>query len=274
MKLKHNKKRNTAFLYEVVIREVTKAIIQKNAERKEKLLLFLKEHFSKNTALGKDLYLYKTLCETYDLSPNSAEKLIYEVKKERSKIDKKSLFQEQSVIIKKMNKMFSKSIFSNFVPNYKNLATIHQIFNEEVPLKKKVLLEQHLLNLMIKKSGQAKNQLKPIDNLVFKTFVQKFNDKYSSSLLEEQRSLVQKYLHSFVDNGVELKIFLNEEVGRLKDILNESLKMEEIGSDQEMLNKTKKVISMLEHFKSKKINKNLINDVFKIQNLTREILSQ
>ncbi len=29
-KTKHNKKRNTAFLYEVIIREITNAVLQKN----------------------------------------------------------------------------------------------------------------------------------------------------------------------------------------------------------------------------------------------------
>ena len=99
MKLKHNKKRNTAFLYEVLIREITKAVIQKDTERKKELLSFVKEHFNKSTALGKDLSLYKTLYEMYGLSPNNAEKLIYEAKKEHSKIEKSVMFKEQSVLI-------------------------------------------------------------------------------------------------------------------------------------------------------------------------------
>ena len=273
MKLKHNKKRNTAFLYEVVIREITKAIIQKKVDRKKELLLFLKEHFNKNTILGKDLNLYKTLYETRDLPPHSAEKLIYEVKKERSKIDQKNLFKEQSMLIKKMNKLFSKSIFSNFVPNYKSLATIHQIFNEETPLKKRVLLEQKLLGTMLKENNKKDNELKPIDNLVFDTFIDKFNKKYSSEILEEQKNLIQKYLHSFADNGLELKIFLNEEIGRLKEVVKRSLKTEEIRSDQEMTSKTRKVLDILENFKNKKIDKKLINKIYKIQNLTKEIIN-
>jgi hypothetical protein len=273
MKLKHNKKRNTAFLYEVIIRETTKAVIEKNVERKKELLLFLKEYFNKNTTLGKDLSLYKTLCETHGLPPHSAEKLIYEAKKEHSRLDKEELFKEQSVIVNKMNKIFSKSIFSNFVPNYKSLATIQQIFNEETPLKKRILLEQNLLNTMVKRVNKRENALKPIDNLVFSTFTKKFNEKYSSEILEEQKKLIQKYLYSFVDNGVELKIYLNEEIGRLKDILKKSLNIEEIKSDQDMSMKAKNVLSILEEFKNEKIDKNLINKMYKIQNLAKEILN-
>ena len=37
MKLKHNKKRNTAFLYETLMRELTKSILSKDANNKSKL---------------------------------------------------------------------------------------------------------------------------------------------------------------------------------------------------------------------------------------------
>jgi hypothetical protein len=271
MKIKHNKKRNTAFLYEVVIREATKAVVQKNFELKNQLISLLKEHFNKNTDLGKDLSLYRTLCETHGLAPHSAEKLIYEVKKEHSQINKKTLFSEQSAVIKKINKLFSKSVFSNFVPNYKSLATVYQIFSEDTPLQKRVLLEQDLLGRMLRKFDKKQDHLKPVNNLIFKTFAKKFNEKYSSDLLEEQKSLLQKYLHSFADNGIELKIFLNEEIGRLKKVVSESLNFQDVSNDSEMVKKTKEVLKMLESFKNEKVDKNLVNKVYRIQNLAKEI---
>ncbi len=49
--------------------------------------------------------------------------------------------------------------------------------------------------------------MQPIDNIVYKTFVSKFNDKYSDSLISEQKELLNKYIVSFVDNGIEFKTF-------------------------------------------------------------------
>ena len=155
MKLKHNKKRNTAFLYETLIRGLTKAIVEKNKELKDELVSILKEHFEKNSLLYKELKLYKTLCETYDLEPHVAEKLVYEIKREHLNIDKKQLFNEQSVLIKKINTLLSRSSFSNFLPNYKSLATVYQIFNEETPIKKRVLLENALVKKMASKFGEC-----------------------------------------------------------------------------------------------------------------------
>ena len=41
MKTKHNKKRNTAFVFEALVREATKAIVAKDATRKNKTLSIL-----------------------------------------------------------------------------------------------------------------------------------------------------------------------------------------------------------------------------------------
>ena len=62
MKEKHNKKRNTAFLYETLVREMTRAIVDKNLELKNEIMFIIKEHFQKNSLLYRELKLYKSLC--------------------------------------------------------------------------------------------------------------------------------------------------------------------------------------------------------------------
>ena len=146
MKIKHNKKRNTAVIYEILIRELTKAIINKKEDAKEKIVDFLKEHFSKNTLMAKELELYKALCETYNLNPRTAEKLVIEIRRKHEEIDDKLLFKEQSELIQKINKSLGKSFFNNFIPNYKTLATIYQVFNQETSTKDKVLLEENIIS--------------------------------------------------------------------------------------------------------------------------------
>tara|TARA_Y100000310_G_scaffold91919_1_gene89449 strand:- start:1087 stop:1905 length:819 start_codon:yes stop_codon:yes gene_type:complete len=270
MKLRHNKKRNTAFLYETVIKELTKAIFKENKGLVKQLTELLVEHFKKNTVLRKELNLYKSLYETRDVSEKIAEKLIFEVRVSHQSLDKKQIFLEQSALIKKMNKIISKNAFSNFVPNYKSLATIYQIFNDETPAKSRVLLEDNISKRLSSKKINEE-EMKSVDDIVYRTFVSKFNEEYKSKLLNEQRELLSKYISSFVDNGIELKIFLNEEVSRLKQTLVKSLRMKEVQEDQGMLNKTKDVLDLLENFKKTKINKTLVEKILKIQNLVKEI---
>ena len=110
-----------------------------------------------------------------------------------------------------------------------------------------------------------------VDNLVIKNFIKKFNKKYVDTLHEGQSSLLQNYILSFSDNGVGLKVFLNEEIGRLKKVLSTSLKMSEVKQDEDMVEKTNRVLNILEEFKNKKINKDSLMQVLKIQELAREI---
>ena len=62
--MKHNKKRNTAFIYEAIIRELAKAIHESNTEKKSKIIKIIRENFKSNTLLGKDLEIYKSILET------------------------------------------------------------------------------------------------------------------------------------------------------------------------------------------------------------------
>lgn len=271
MKLKHNKKRNTAFIFESLIKEITKAILQKNEKLKNDLFSILKEHFNNSSSMLKEIKLYKSLCETYDLDQQTAQRLIYEARSEHEKIDKKKLFSEQSEIINKINKLCSREFFSNFVPNYRNLATVYQIFSEETPIKKRILLENSLVKTMSSEDAEQVNVIKPIDNLIYKSFVERFNSKYSQKLISEQRELLSKFISSFSDNGIELKLFLNEEISRLKNNVKKSLALGEVRDDNEMVEKIENVINIIENFKDAKINKNMIMKILKIQNLVKEI---
>jgi len=270
MKFKHNKKRNTAFLFETLVRELTKTIVEKDEKKKNSILSLIKEFFSKGKILNKELSLYKTLVSEQKLTSRVAEKLLNEAKKEYNKFDLKEIFDEQSRLIKQMNLSFKKKVFSNFVPHYKSLATINQIFNADVPLKQKVLLEEQMIGIMSSSIEEKKeSEQKPIDNLVLKTFTNKFNSVYSGSLLQEQQDLLNKYMTSFADNGLELKLYLNEELGRLKESLQKKISLKEI-KDINLRDKTSLVLEKIDSFRKIKVDLELIKNVLKIQSLVSE----
>ena len=271
MKFKHNKRRNTAFLYEALVKELTRATIQDNKKKKQIIIQTLKEFFNKNTALGKELEIYKTLNETFLLKEKDAEKLLSEIKKMyKSTIDTGNVYSAQSKLISQINKNISPNTFSNFVPNYKNLASIFQIFNDEAPVKSRVLMEGQIIKRMTSKKQEQEEQKMQISNTTLKIFTKKFNNSYEE-LFSEQKHLLSKYVSSFKDSGLELKIFLNEEITRLKEEVAGSLELQEIKNDSEMVSKTKNVLKVLENFKGQHITEELLLKVLKIQRLTGEI---
>jgi len=270
--MKHNKKRNTAFLYEVLLREGTKASLEKDFNRLKTIKSLIVEYFHPQAVLGYELSLYKALRST-EIEKSISEKYLTEVKNRHNNIDKRLLFNEQTKLINKINKSLGANIYNNFVPYYKDLATISQIFSDSTPIKEKILLEEALLKDLQTLNENDKQELKPIDAIVYKTFVKKFNDKYSS-LLSEQKDLLTKYVSSFADNSLELKLYLNEEISRLNDKINFALQSEEIKSDFRMQDKTKKLLSVLQEFKSKKdLTPDMLENVLRIQQFVHEVES-
>jgi len=116
-----------------------------------------------------------------------------------------------------------------------------------------------------------KSESVEIDNITFKTFVGKFNDKYENGLLQEQKDLLTRYITSFSDNSLELKMYLNTEIGRLKTKLAEAVNVDEISNDNDMLEKTKQIVEKLNSFAKSDVNENVLMTVLKTQSLVEEI---
>ena len=271
MRLKHNKKRNTAFVYEALLRELTTSVVKNNKNKQKRVFSIMKEHFHQDSELYKELDLYRSLYETKSVEKKIAEKIMTEAKQKYSSLDKKNLFIEQSALINKINKTLSKNLFSNFVPKFKSLASIYSIFQDGLPIKDRVLLEEDIVNQMSQSCDPEDTDKKPIDSIVYNTFVNKFNEEYSEYLSEPQKNLLNHYISSFADNGLELKYYLNEEVGRLKKELNSCKKSSIIGEDEDLSGKVNKVLDLLSSYEKKEIDTSLIEVVLKTQEFIEEI---
>ena len=269
MRIRHNKKRNTAFVYEALIVEATVAIIKKDESKQLKTLNILKNHFKPGGVLRKDLECYRSLYEEQNLKPDISKRIINESRFQKKQLNSDALFEKQSALIKDINKNIGSSVFNNFVPNYKTLATIAQLFSDTISPKNQIILENQVMNIMSASKKDDNGVF--VDNNLYNVFADKFNSKYDSSLLPEQKELLTHYISSFTDNAVSLKVFLNEEIARLKNLLIEADSINEISNDQEMKNKTNTIIEKLNGFSKQQINEGLLLTVLKTQSLVKEI---
>ena len=269
MKIKHNKKRNTAFIYEALIREATVAAMRGDAEKRKKIVGMIKKHFNSDSMLKKDLGCYQSLYKSHGLSQDMAQKIVTEARIASRLIDPEGLFKQQTDLINNINKTISPSVFDNFVPNYKTLASIAQIFSHKQTPKNSVILENQIIQYMTESLPEP--PAVPGDKFVYEMFVDKFNKKYENELLQEQKQLLSCYISSFADNALELKVFLNEEIYRLKEKLQEAKTRDDIKNDPEMFEKTDKIIEKLSSFSTKPINEKIVATVIKTQQLVKEI---
>jgi flagellin-specific chaperone FliS len=268
MKVKHNKKRNTAFLYEVLVRELTKSVVEKDTARTKKIKSILKEHFRSGKVLFGELGCFKALSDQDSFDRYTAEKMIFRAKKEYESFDQQDIFNEQSAVIKKINSGLGKEVFNNFVPDYKSYATLAQIFGNKLAVKSRVIMEQQIIDTLTSEPT-APEPLQPVDNLVVKSFTDRFNDTYVD-LLPEQKDLLTRFITSFNENEADFKLFVGEELKRIYNSVENSLTLSEVKEDEQMINGTKKVLDQISEFKVHNITEKHILKILKLQELVRE----
>jgi len=271
MKFRHNKKRNPAFIFEALTREFARAKLHKDQEKLNRVKRVMQEVFNKDGLLYKQLRLYKALTETRDVDYLTAEKIIAEVHRVFSTFDQKALYDEQTSAIHKINHELAPTVFNHYVSNYKSLASAYQMFNDNtIGVKDRVLLERKLIQEMVSPSADQKEE-EPVDELVVKMFIKKFNNTFGD-LMTEQKTLISKYMGSLEDDDTELKIFVNEELERLKEEIKENINIEEFQADDSMKKKVAEVYKLLEGFRAKKtLQKDDLVFILKAQQLVKEI---
>jgi len=270
--MKHNKKRNTAFLYECLVKELTKAVVRKQNGKKQNILAIIKENFKNGSALKAELDIYKCILESNKLSKDFAKRFLFESKVDFDNLDRKAVFNAQTKLLKQINETLSNEVFANFIANYKDLASIGQYLQDNtMKAKSRLLIESRVVGLLTSEKKEEV-QMKHIDNLTYKTFTEKFNQTYGRTLRQEQKDLLMNYIVSFSDNGLGLKTFLNEEISRLKSGLMSYTNNKQNSKNSAVLAKTEQVLSKLDSFKNTPISENMVKDIFYIQDLLVEIV--
>ncbi len=130
-------------------------------------------------------------------------------------------------------------------------------------------MEQQIVNKMCQSFEDSAVSDKEVNTLVLREFTRSFNKEYAH-LLPEQREFLTRYITSESDSGVEFKVFLNEEIHRIRDAVKNSLEMEDVKNDQEMVESTNKVLSLIEEYKTRDLNEEDLKKFMKLQKLVSE----
>lgn len=263
---KHNKKRNTGFLYTILIQELTKSILDQDKQREKLIKTIIFESFKKGSELKKESNIFKQFENIEEFSKEQIQSLINMAKIEYNSLNKRRLDEEKSHLIYTINRKIGQDVYNNFVPNYRLLATVDQIFSDKVSIKSKIMLEAKLID-DIENNREKLVTLPSIDNITFKTFVEKFNDKYSN-LLSEQKELLFNYILSLEQNNLGFKFYLNEEIFRMKKVLNDSVRNDK---NFEIVDNKDKIIQKLDEFRMVEISQEMLTNILKIQELVNTL---
>lgn len=219
--MKHNKKRNVGFIFEVLTKNYTTCVLKNNLEEAKKYSFVLKEFFNVGTTLGKALKCYSVIDEIESETDSLVKKsLLSEAVNQFARLDQAKLVTEQSLAIAKINRIFGKNIWDTFVPRYTSIATIDQLFKNTTNIKERILMESKICGT------EEKQQIikEEIDSIVFNKAVQKFNNKYSSKLNETQLRIVNQFIRSQFEPSaiVEMKEEISQVFKKLKEVAKTS----------------------------------------------------
>ena len=234
-KIKHSKFKNTGFIFELLVRQITSEIMSANKSIAEKIL---KEHFNSKKELSKELKLYQYLINEKYNSESKAEQFINTILEARKKIDEKKLTKEKYNLIKEIKETYNIDEFiKSPISNYKTLASIYKVFEvatideqfdpTDIVGSRFTIAENIISSSIQNKDARIKNavleeyrkQDEDLRAISYKILVESFNSKYKN-LTTEQKTLLKEYINN-INNTGKLNEYVSNEVTKLVTSLKE-----------------------------------------------------
>jgi hypothetical protein len=280
MKVKHSKFKNTAILFELLVKQITHEVLSNSTKNVSEKII--KEFFSSNKELAKELRLYNQIVKEKYSSIDDAKLFLEEVAKERVKLDENKLNREKYNLIKTIKESYDLDKFlSSNLQNYKLLASVYKIF-ETKTLGRKVEIRdfidsnntilEHVTNKRIATKPtdtlyeSFKQQSEDLRLLTYKLLIENFNKKYSN-LDDSQKGLLREFINN-VTNTSTFPKFIEEET---KKVLSNLIKESKTINDKV----TKiKISEMIKLYKSEKFLKENQEKQVSVLMLTYELLKE
>lgn len=234
-KIKHSKFKNTGFIFELLVRQITSEIMSNNKSVAEKIL---KEHFNSKKELSKELKLYQYLVNEKYNSESKAEQFINTILEARKRLDETKLTREKYNLIKEIKETYNLDEFiKSPISNYKTLASIYKIFETVTSVEQfdptdivssRFTIAENIINSSIENKDvkikdavleEYRKQDEDLRAVSYKLLVESFNSKYKN-LTEDQKGLLREYINN-INNTGKLNQYVNEEVTKLVDSLKE-----------------------------------------------------
>ncbi len=249
----YNKKRNTYFVYDVLVRKYVKTLAEGNVSAKVALNV-MQEYFQKNVVLGKERQIFEQILNVkeFDLTTDERITVLRQSKELYKQLDKEKIFQEQTRLLNKMLFLFGKNCLNEQIENYKLFANIYQYLAgdslaESIVLEKKILVD-------LEKKEEVK--------------VEKKVKNAPSTLLENQQHIISLY----ESENPGFYMYLFDQLKHMKEVLLEHSVCSECEvCDVEMKSGIIKIYHKLQEFNKREFTENDFGLVLKVQDLVEDL---
>jgi len=280
MKVKHSKFKNTAILFELLVKQITQEVLSNSTKNLSEKII--KEFFNSRKELAKELKLYNWIVKERFSNNDDAKLFLQEVIEERKKLDESKLAKEKYNLIKTIKESYELDKFlSSNLQNYKLLASIYKVFESKTQGRKVEIRDfiesnntilEHITNVrpvnkpQDKLYEEFKKQSEDLRLLTYKLLIENFNNKYSN-LDDSQKGLLREFINN-VSNTSTFSKFIGEETKKVLSHL--------ISESKDITDKVTKIkiSEMIKLFKSDKFMKENSEKQVSVLMLTYELLKE
>jgi hypothetical protein len=285
-KIKHSKFKNTGVLFELLVRQITLEVL--NGDKTENAKNILKEFFSPNTELNKELRLYDILLKEKYSSETKADRLVETVCDAHNKLNHVTLSKEKFNLIKEISEKFEiEQFLASPISNYKTLASIYKVFESKRTdgydikdiFNSKITLIENITSKPAQKTQPTdekklietyKQQDKDLRLLTYKILVETFNKKYTN-LDDSQKNLLKEYINN-ISNTTKFIDYIGKE---LPNIIAELNSIKSKLKDKVTQIKLSETISLLEKMKiGKNVSDSQVSSIMLSYELIKELKSK
>lgn len=199
----HNKRRNAGLLYEFLVRTISVALVEGDQKRSATALKLLRRHFKPGSELYREFRLINALVTSTVSNSATASSIIGEAKLAARNGNIEVLDKEKSVLLRRINHSLNEhgDFFDQHIANYTVYATAQTLLNswrsKDMNLSEVATYEDRLTQWLTEEKHQPdvvmSTEQPGMTRLIMKVMTQKLNEKYGTSLLPEQKSLIKAY---------------------------------------------------------------------------------
>ena len=280
MKIKHSKFKNTAILFELLVKQITQEVLANSKKNVSESII--KEFFNSKKELAKELKLYNQIVKEKYSSIDDAKIFLDEIIEERKKLDETKLNKEKYNLIKTIKESYDLDKFlSSNLQNYKILASVYKVFESKTQGRKIEIRDyissnntilEHITHSNVTPKSQNKlyeefkKQSEDLRLLTYKLLIENFNKKYSN-LDETQKNLLREFINN-VSNTSTFPKFIEEETKKALTAL--------ISESKDITDKVTKIkiSEMIKLFKSNSFLKENQDKQVSVLMLTYELLKE
>lgn len=258
MSISHNKKRNSALLFEFLTLEVSKSLVTGNERRAKVALKIIEKYFKAGTDIFKEYRIARALLMTKGINERVASSIICESKEAIVTLDVGKINESKRRIVRDIHYKLGDGVLDNVVTDYRMYATVHQLFElwrksdsllESSDISTQAVLESTLVSWLTESviDGDDVDESPMFEHgpgvrrLIIKRMTDKLNKKYSTRLTEGQRRLIKTYA---LEKGTDK---FKDTLTKVRDEARElALEWIETNDDSHTSEKLKKVVDLME----------------------------